>query len=128
MNAQAGIDPEKSITTAPTNLRDVSQLQDVDSDKDIAIAMVGEHRHAIDPAIETRVVRKIDLFLIPAMVVGYGLVYYDKVSDLDCLGQSVAVVAGARWELVGGAAFEMDLDIDCAQFFRLNSCYEKTIC
>lgn len=51
-----------------------------DEDKDIAIALVGEHRHDLDPAIEARVVRKIDLFLVPAMTVGYGLVYYDKVS------------------------------------------------
>jgi hypothetical protein len=49
------------------------------ADKDIAIAIVGEQRHDIDPAVEARVVRKIDLFLVPAMFVGYGLVYYDKV-------------------------------------------------
>ncbi|KAF7558846.1 hypothetical protein G7046_g5315 [Stylonectria norvegica] len=46
--------------------------------KDDAIAMVGEEQHAIDPAVEARAVRKIDLFLIPAMIFGYGLVYYDK--------------------------------------------------
>lgn len=80
MNAQAVIDPEKSIDTAPRGLQDVPQIDDIDKDKDVAIAIVGEHRHAIDPAVEARVVRKIDLFLIPAMVVGYGLVYYDKVS------------------------------------------------
>jgi hypothetical protein len=48
-------------------------------DQDVAIAIVGDHRHAIDPAMEARVVRKIDLFLIPAMSIGYGLTYYDKV-------------------------------------------------
>lgn len=48
-------------------------------EQDIAIAMVGEHRSDIDPAVETRVLRKIDLFLVPAMFIGYGLVYYDKV-------------------------------------------------
>jgi len=48
--------------------------------KDIAMAIVGEHRHAIDPAVEARIIRKIDLFLVPAMFIGYGLVYYDKVS------------------------------------------------
>ncbi|KAL3423659.1 allantoate transport protein [Phlyctema vagabunda] len=47
-------------------------------DKDVAIALVGEHRHPIDPTIEARVVRKIDLFLVPIMSFGYGLVYYDK--------------------------------------------------
>ncbi|KAH8683478.1 major facilitator superfamily domain-containing protein [Ilyonectria robusta] len=46
--------------------------------KDEAIAMVGEEQHAVDPVVEARAVRKIDLFLIPAMIFGYGLVYYDK--------------------------------------------------
>ena len=51
----------------------------VAADQDVAIAMVGVEQHAIDPAVAARAVRKIDLFLIPAMTVGYGLVYYDKV-------------------------------------------------
>lgn len=46
---------------------------------DIAMAIVGLHSQDIDPVIEARVIRKIDLFLIPAMIVGYGMVYYDKV-------------------------------------------------
>ena len=49
-------------------------------DKDIAVAIVGERRLDINPAVEARVVRKIDWFLVPAMSIGYGLVYYDKVS------------------------------------------------
>lgn len=49
-----------------------------DEDQDDALAMVGPAPHAIDPVVTARVVRKIDLFLIPFMVVGYGLVYYDK--------------------------------------------------
>ncbi len=40
------------------------------SDQDDAIAMVGEQPNAIDPVVEARVVRKIDWFLIPAMIVG----------------------------------------------------------
>src|SRR4051794_30289069 len=65
-------------------------------DKDVAVGLVGEHAQEIDKEVETRVLRKIDRFLIPAMVVGkfvlfipsvtipwlrfpgYGLVYYDK--------------------------------------------------
>jgi MFS family permease len=64
-------------------------------DKDVAIGLVGEHAQEIDPEAEKRVLRKIDMFLIPAMIVGmsryhtllkhtkltnigYGLVYYDK--------------------------------------------------
>ncbi|KAF1998347.1 MFS general substrate transporter [Amniculicola lignicola CBS 123094] len=46
--------------------------------KDDALRLVGEHAQNIDPEVEKRALRKIDLFLIPAMVVGYGLVYYDK--------------------------------------------------
>lgn len=61
------------------NLQNVTSSQVKDEDKDIAIALVGEQRHILDPAVEARVVRKIDLFLVPAMTVGYGLVYYDKV-------------------------------------------------
>ncbi|KAF4544371.1 MFS transporter [Lasiodiplodia theobromae] len=43
-----------------------------------AVELLGEEASAIDPEIERRVIRKIDLFLMPAMVLGYGLVYYDK--------------------------------------------------
>ncbi|GKT43555.1 putative transporter [Colletotrichum spaethianum] len=45
---------------------------------DDALAMVGTHTQPYDPAVAARAVRKIDWFLIPAMIVGYGLVYYDK--------------------------------------------------
>ncbi|KAF1847239.1 putative MFS transporter [Cucurbitaria berberidis CBS 394.84] len=40
--------------------------------------ILGEESRTIDPEVERRVVRKIDLFLMPAMMFGYGLVYYDK--------------------------------------------------
>jgi hypothetical protein len=54
--------------------------QDQKDERDIAITIVGEHRQYIDPSVEARVVHKIDRFLVPAMIVGYGLVYYDKAS------------------------------------------------
>jgi len=38
--------------------------------RDEAIAIVGEEQHVIDPIVAARAVRKIDLFLIPAMIVG----------------------------------------------------------
>jgi MFS family permease len=47
-------------------------------DQDIAITLVGVQPHSLDPAVTARAVRKTDRFLIPAMCVGYGLVYYDK--------------------------------------------------
>ncbi|KAL8958508.1 MAG: hypothetical protein Q9193_004452, partial [Seirophora villosa] len=47
-------------------------------EKDAGAAIVPHHAVAIDKAAERRVLRKIDLFLIPVMWMGYGLVYYDK--------------------------------------------------
>ncbi|EAW08934.1 putative MFS transporter [Aspergillus clavatus NRRL 1] len=47
-------------------------------DKDAALAVVSEEAMEIDPAVEKRVLRKIDLFFMPAMLIGYGLVYWDK--------------------------------------------------
>lgn len=38
--------------------------------KDEAIAMVGEQEHTVDPVVVARAVRKIDWFLIPAMIFG----------------------------------------------------------
>ncbi|EFY99946.2 allantoate permease [Metarhizium robertsii ARSEF 23] len=63
---------------ATTDEADIAATPMASSEKDDAIAMVGEEKHAIDPAVEARVVRKIDMFLMPTMVLGYGLVYYDK--------------------------------------------------
>ncbi|GAB1316064.1 Allantoate transport protein [Madurella fahalii] len=48
------------------------------SEKDEAIAMVGEQEHELDPVVVARTVRKIDLCLLPVMMFGFGLCYYDK--------------------------------------------------
>jgi len=48
-------------------------------DLDDAAAWAGKISQDIDPAIERRVRRKIDLFFMPTFITGYGLVYYDKV-------------------------------------------------
>jgi len=48
-------------------------------DMDDAAALVGARGQPIDPVLERRVRRKIDLFFMPTFIVGYGLVYYDKV-------------------------------------------------
>jgi len=47
-------------------------------DKDLAAAIVPDHAQEIDTSVERRVLRKIDLYLIPWMWLGYGFVYYDK--------------------------------------------------
>lgn len=73
---------KEEIQGSPGDIENAPTIQVKNEDKDIAIAVVGEHRHAIDPEMEARVVRKIDLFLVPAMTIGYGLVYYDKVSRI----------------------------------------------
>lgn len=52
----------------PTMDNDISNRRPLD--KDDAVAMVGEVQHAIDPVVEARAVRKIDWFLIPAMICG----------------------------------------------------------
>lgn len=52
------------------------------NDMDDAAALVGVRAHPIDPLVEKRVRRKIDLFFMPTFIVGYGLVYYDKVGRL----------------------------------------------
>lgn len=39
-------------------------------EKDVAYAIAGEHAQSIDPVVEARVVRKLDMFLIPAMLIG----------------------------------------------------------
>ncbi|KXH65255.1 hypothetical protein CSAL01_10837 [Colletotrichum salicis] len=61
-------------------------------DQSIKLEAIGEEALAIDPIVEKRVLRKIDLFRMPAWVIGqyagmgrfdqgYGLVYYDKVGS-----------------------------------------------
>lgn len=73
---------------------------------------MGERRHDIDPALEARVVRKIDWFLVPAMSVGYGLVYYDKVrSSLQAHTQMLTFQA-----ILGSAVlFGMTSDLSLVQ-------------
>ena len=75
-------DDEKAIPSPGEASADAARAPA--ADQDLAMAIVGEHRQAIDPAMEARVVRKIDWFLIPTMIFGYGLVYYDKVSYRLC--------------------------------------------
>ena len=50
-------------------------------DKDLAAAIVSDHARGFDRVTERRVLRKIDMYLIPWMWLGYGFVYYDKVRD-----------------------------------------------
>ncbi len=58
VTAQSSQDVERPATTV------------ADADKDVAMAMVGEEQHAVDPVVVARAVRKIDRFLIPAMILG----------------------------------------------------------
>ncbi|KAL8711958.1 MAG: hypothetical protein Q9220_003654 [cf. Caloplaca sp. 1 TL-2023] len=82
------MDGEETVRTSPSHLdhdkeRTQSNGEDHSStpsfEKDVAATIVPEHALEVNKAIERRVVRKIDLFLIPLMWIGYGLVYYDKV-------------------------------------------------
>ncbi|KAJ5560442.1 hypothetical protein N7513_002841 [Penicillium frequentans] len=49
-----------------------------DTEKDAALAVVGDVALDIDPIVAKRVLRKIDLYFMPAMLIGYGIVYWDK--------------------------------------------------
>lgn len=73
---EKGVSPIDATPTSNSGT-DAAALSDGD---DVALAIVGLHAQPIDPLVEARVVRKIDFFLIPAMIVGYGMVYYDKVA------------------------------------------------
>jgi len=55
---------------APPQATTIFHASDVSLEKDVAIGLVGEHARDIDPEVEARVLRKIDWFLIPAMIVG----------------------------------------------------------
>lgn len=57
--------------------QDESSIESLD--KDLATAIVPDHAQRYDYTTERRVLRKIDLYLIPWMWIGYGFVYYDKV-------------------------------------------------
>lgn len=48
--------------------------------EDSAAEIVPEYARAIDDAVERQVLRKVDMILIPFMWIGYGLVFYDKVT------------------------------------------------
>lgn len=63
---------EHTGTSSPLPTRQDAEAgtTSVSQEKDVAIGLVGEHAQEIDPEIEARVLRKIDWFLIPAMIVG----------------------------------------------------------
>ncbi|KAK3387999.1 major facilitator superfamily domain-containing protein [Podospora didyma] len=68
---------EKMTKTVSDKIEVTTTEVDV-GDKDEAIAMVGEQKHVYDPAVAARAVRKIDWYLLPAMLFGMGLTWYDK--------------------------------------------------
>ncbi|OQE17865.1 hypothetical protein PENSTE_c019G05711 [Penicillium steckii] len=47
-------------------------------EKDAALTVVSDVAQEVDPVIAKRVLRKIDMYFMPAMLIGYGVVYYDK--------------------------------------------------
>jgi hypothetical protein len=47
-----------------------SEFVSIPAEKDLALQIAGEHAQEYDKAAEARVVRKIDLVLIPAMTIG----------------------------------------------------------
>jgi hypothetical protein len=61
------VSEKKTEATPPQQEYNASSIS---LEKDVALGLVGEHARDIDPEVEARVVRKIDWFLIPAMIVG----------------------------------------------------------
>lgn len=79
--AQMASQEEKNVTAKP-RLSPITDDSSVESfEKDLAAAIVSDHAQGFDRATERRVLRKIDLYLIPWMWLGYGFVYYDKVRE-----------------------------------------------
>lgn len=70
---------EKTHASAAERLDHEERSSIQSLEKDAAAAIVPDHAVELDRAAEQHVLRKIDLFLIPLMWIGYGLVYYDKV-------------------------------------------------
>jgi hypothetical protein len=58
------------IAAMGTSVNQADEAAQGAHNKDEAIAIVGEEQHAIDPIVAARAVRKIDMFLIPAMIIG----------------------------------------------------------
>ncbi|KAL6716822.1 hypothetical protein ACLMJK_004734 [Lecanora helva] len=71
-SADKAVDPKPDSSLH----QDDSSIDSID--KDVAATIVSNHAESFHPAIERKVLRKIDLYLIPWMWVGYGFVYYDK--------------------------------------------------
>lgn len=61
-----------------TKLEILEQRGSSSTDMDDAAAWVSQQGQDIDPVVERRVRRKIDMFFMPTFIIGYGLVYYDK--------------------------------------------------
>jgi len=59
---------EKAVVAAVA--ADDSEARSPPTDRDVAVAIVGEERFASDPAVSARARRKIDFLLIPTMTVG----------------------------------------------------------
>ncbi|KAL8706130.1 MAG: hypothetical protein Q9201_000832 [Fulgogasparrea decipioides] len=80
------------VPVSTTNPRpdDEDHLSLRSCEKDAAAAIAPEHALEVDKEAERRVLRKIDLFLIPWMWIGYGLVYYDKDLGLTVLDRTTA--------------------------------------
>lgn len=73
---------EKWVVQVSTSHPGTGMADPATDTKDVAAALVSEYAGTWDREVERRVVRKIDLVVVPFLWVGYGLVYYDKVGDL----------------------------------------------
>lgn len=56
--------------------------------EDIGATIAGTEAIEYDPAEGEQVLRKIDRVLMPTMLIGYGLVIYDKVGSCSCISMN----------------------------------------
>lgn len=103
-----------SSSEEPNNSEDLDAL-----DKDVAFALVGEHAQAIDPVVEARVVRKIDLFLIPAMIIGTLFIFFNESNGWTELA-SARIRKNGVFEHIQFAVYRSG-KFDLAQFFHSKS-------
>lgn len=77
MNSQTAKADDAGITESRSSSDHNDSIESFE--KDAAAAIVSEHEQEVDHHMQRRVLRKIDLYLMPWMWIGFLLTNYDKV-------------------------------------------------
>ena len=73
---------EKATASSPRHDAEAA-LNATTTDQDLAINLVGERAQDIDSEVEAKVLRKIDWFLIPAMIVGTSMLPTSSIPSIS---------------------------------------------